>query len=163
MKNKYHASKGSGSNLVTYLTWTPIFEWCMVRCGSKDKHEKNMSLKEIELIVQNFLTILHSSYDFLPNTFENSYQCQAGSKFLYNWSWLLHLQLWIGQNLAFTNWSCIWRKSGKSNCLRPIHLTRNAPHDTTHKVKEHRTCKLESYIKSHTHELTKAMMLEFQL
>ena len=31
-----------GSNLVTYFNWTPIFEWFLVGCGSKNRHEKDM-------------------------------------------------------------------------------------------------------------------------
>ena len=43
--------------LVNYLTQTPIFEWCMVRCGSKNEHQRNMCSKEIGLCAENFITI----------------------------------------------------------------------------------------------------------
>ena len=40
----------SGLNLVTYLDWTPIFEWCGDRCGSKNRHKIDvMYLEEIGL------------------------------------------------------------------------------------------------------------------
>ena len=29
-------------NLVTYLNWTPIFEWCVVRCGSMNGYQKDV-------------------------------------------------------------------------------------------------------------------------
>jgi hypothetical protein len=42
------------SNLVN---WTPIFEQNVVRCGSKNKHPKDMCVKGIGLCVHNMLTI----------------------------------------------------------------------------------------------------------
>ena len=47
-----------GLILVTYLQRTPIFEWWLVRCGSRSGHQKDMFLKEIELCAQNLLTYL---------------------------------------------------------------------------------------------------------
>ena len=35
--------------MVRFLDRTPVFEWCVVKCGSKNKHCKDMYLKEIEL------------------------------------------------------------------------------------------------------------------
>ena len=37
--------------LVTVLNWTPIFESCAIRTGSKNKHHKDTCLKEIDLHV----------------------------------------------------------------------------------------------------------------
>ena len=34
-------------NSVTYLNWTPIFEWCVVRCGSNNGHQTNICSKVI--------------------------------------------------------------------------------------------------------------------
>ena len=51
-------TKLSGPTPVTYLERTPIFEWCMVRCGSNNRHQKDMCLKEFGMHVQNLLTIL---------------------------------------------------------------------------------------------------------
>ena len=43
------------------VTWTPIFEWYVVRCGSKNGHQKGiMCFKEIGLHAPNVLTILGS-------------------------------------------------------------------------------------------------------
>ena len=36
------SSKVSGSNLVTFLNCTPIFECCVVRCGSKNRYLKDV-------------------------------------------------------------------------------------------------------------------------
>ena len=44
--------------MVMYLNWIPIFEWCVDRCGFKNKYKKDMCLKEIGLHAQNLLTIL---------------------------------------------------------------------------------------------------------
>jgi hypothetical protein len=44
----------------TYLNQTPIFDWYVIRCGSKNKYQKDMCLKESELHAQNMITILGS-------------------------------------------------------------------------------------------------------
>jgi hypothetical protein len=51
-------TKLSGFTPVTHLEWIPIFEWCIVKCGSKNRHQKDMCLKEIGKHIQNLLTIL---------------------------------------------------------------------------------------------------------
>ena len=38
--------------------WTPIFEWYVVRSGSKNGHQKDLCLKETRTCAQNMLTIL---------------------------------------------------------------------------------------------------------
>jgi hypothetical protein len=52
-------SKVCGCYYVIYLKWTPIFEWCVVRCKSKNGHHKATCLKEIELCLLCLLIILH--------------------------------------------------------------------------------------------------------
>ena len=47
-------------NLVTYHNQTSKSEWCVVRCGSKNEHKKDMCLKEVGLHAQNVITILDS-------------------------------------------------------------------------------------------------------
>jgi hypothetical protein len=47
-------------NSVPYFYWTLVFEWYVVRCGSKNKYQKNMCLKEIGLRAQNMLLIISS-------------------------------------------------------------------------------------------------------
>lgn len=42
-------TKVNGCYLVTFLTRTPLFQWCGVRCGSKNKHHQDTCLKEIGL------------------------------------------------------------------------------------------------------------------
>ena len=50
--------KVSGPNLVTFLKYTPTFEWCVVRGGSENRHQKDiMCLKEIGLCAWNLLTV----------------------------------------------------------------------------------------------------------
>ena len=44
----------------TIIIWTPIVEWYVVRCGSKNWCQKDMCLKEIGLRAQDILTILGS-------------------------------------------------------------------------------------------------------
>ena len=45
-------SKVDMPNSVTHLIWTPIFEWYVARCGSKNGYKKDMCLKEIALRAQ---------------------------------------------------------------------------------------------------------------
>ena len=42
------------------IMWTPIIEWYIVRCGSKNGYQKHMCLKVIGLCDHNILTILGS-------------------------------------------------------------------------------------------------------
>ena len=42
------------------LIWTPVFEWYVARCRSKNGHQKDMRIKEIGLRAQNMPTILGS-------------------------------------------------------------------------------------------------------
>ena len=46
------------SNSVTYLNVVPMFEWCVVRCGSKNGDQRDLCFKEIELIVSDTITTL---------------------------------------------------------------------------------------------------------
>lgn len=39
----------SWPKLVNYLNWTPIFEFCVVRCGFKKEHQRDVCLKETGL------------------------------------------------------------------------------------------------------------------
>ena len=53
--------KVSGPNLVAHLNWTPIIEWHVVRCGSKNIHQKDVTcFEQTGLFAQNLLTILCS-------------------------------------------------------------------------------------------------------
>ena len=42
-------------NSAAYLNWTPTFEQYVVRCGSKNRHQKGICLMEIGLCVQNMI------------------------------------------------------------------------------------------------------------
>ena len=52
-------------NSVTYWKQTPIFKWYVVKCGSKNGYQKDMSLKDIELFAQNLLIILGSIFNII--------------------------------------------------------------------------------------------------
>ena len=45
-------------NLHTYVNWTPLCEWYVVRCGFKNGYQEDICLKEIRLCVQNMITII---------------------------------------------------------------------------------------------------------
>ena len=45
----------------TLLIRTPIFEWYVVWCGSKNKSQKEMCLEEVGLCAQNMITIIGST------------------------------------------------------------------------------------------------------
>lgn len=40
------------------ITHTPIFDWCMVGCEAKNKHQKDTCATKIGLCAQNLLVIL---------------------------------------------------------------------------------------------------------
>ena len=42
------------------VVWTPICEWYVVRCQSKNEHQKDMCLEEVGLRTQYILIILES-------------------------------------------------------------------------------------------------------
>ena len=44
-------------NPVNNTMWIPIFEWYVVRCGSKKRYQNNMCLKRIGLHAQNIKPI----------------------------------------------------------------------------------------------------------
>ena len=52
-------------NLVTYLNWTPKFEWYAVGCCSKSRFNKDASLKEIGLDIQNNINNLGSTINIM--------------------------------------------------------------------------------------------------
>ena len=52
-------------NLVAYLNWTHVYEWRVIKCGSKNGHPKDMYIKEIILWAQNLLTILGSTVSII--------------------------------------------------------------------------------------------------
>ena len=54
------ATKVDWPNSATYLNLTPIFEWSVVRCESKNGHQKDTCLEEIGLRAQSMSTILSS-------------------------------------------------------------------------------------------------------
>ena len=53
----------------TFLSEYPIFQWCVVRCGSKDSHQKEICLTEIGLRAQNVLAILGSIVNIIGETY----------------------------------------------------------------------------------------------
>jgi hypothetical protein len=50
------ATKVDGPNSVTYLSLTPIFEWSVVRCESKNGHQKDTCLEEGGLSMSTILS-----------------------------------------------------------------------------------------------------------
>ena len=60
--------KISGLIVITCVDRTPICEWCIIRCGSKNGHHKDMFSKEVGLHVQHLLTILGSIVNIIGGT-----------------------------------------------------------------------------------------------
>ena len=69
---------------VTYLNRTPIFEWYMVRFGSKDGHQKDICLKEIGLRAQTIITVLGSVVNLLGGTYMTIERARESSL----WYWI---------------------------------------------------------------------------
>ena len=51
------------------ITLTPILEWNMVGCESKNWHQENTCIKEIGLRAQNTMTILGSLVNMIGKTY----------------------------------------------------------------------------------------------
>ena len=60
-------------NLDTYLNWTPIFEWRMVWCGSKNGYQEDMYVEEFRPHAQNMITILDSTVHIIGGGGEDLY------------------------------------------------------------------------------------------
>ena len=43
-------------NSVIFCNWTPIFEWYVVRCSSKNGYQTNMCFRKIQLCAQSMIT-----------------------------------------------------------------------------------------------------------
>ena len=57
----------------SYITmiWAPIFEWYAVKCGSRNRHHKDMYSKENGLHDRNLLTIVGSIVKRIEGTCMN--------------------------------------------------------------------------------------------
>ena len=51
------------------IIWTPIFEWYVVRCGSKNGQQIYICSKQIGLCAQNMLTVLGSIVNMIAGTY----------------------------------------------------------------------------------------------
>ena len=49
----------------TIVIWTPRFEWYVVKCGSKNKHQRDKCLKDTELRAQDMITIQGSTVNMI--------------------------------------------------------------------------------------------------
>ena len=49
--------------MVNFSNQTAILEWCVVKCGCKNRHQQDMF--EIGLQAQNMLTVLHSTVNII--------------------------------------------------------------------------------------------------
>ena len=54
-----------------FLNWIPIFDGCVFRWGSKNKHYKDTCLKKIELQLQILVTTPHSFVDTIRRTYSS--------------------------------------------------------------------------------------------
>ena len=53
------------SNLIFDLKHTPIFEWCIVGCGSKNIHQKTCIVKRLDYVLTNLniaMSIIGGTY-----------------------------------------------------------------------------------------------------
>ena len=62
--------KGSGPNSVTHLEWTCLFEWRVVKDGSKNGHQKDMYVREIWLQAHDLLIVLGSIVNLIRRTYK---------------------------------------------------------------------------------------------
>jgi hypothetical protein len=70
--------KVCGCYSATFLNRTPVFDWCVVWQGSKNKHHRDTFLKEIGLHFEVILSTTHS----IVNT--------IGKTYVFNWGFNIH-------------------------------------------------------------------------
>ena len=46
-----------------------VYEWCMVRCGSENKRQQDVCLKEIGQGAQSLLTILNATINIIGGAY----------------------------------------------------------------------------------------------
>ena len=51
--------------LIIFLVGTPIFEWYVVWCVSKDRHHRDVCSKEIGLCAQIMISVLDSTINII--------------------------------------------------------------------------------------------------
>ena len=51
------------------LKHTLVFEWCVIKCGCKNIHQKDMRLKEIRLHAHRLLMILDSIVNIIGEVY----------------------------------------------------------------------------------------------
>jgi hypothetical protein len=49
-----YGGKVDGPNLVTYINWTLVCEWCVIGCGFRNEHQNDTCSKDIGLSAQNW-------------------------------------------------------------------------------------------------------------
>jgi hypothetical protein len=62
-------------NLITFRIHTPVFEWCVIRCGSRIEYQKDMCLRErdIGLHVQNMIIVVSSIVNIIVEIYMTTY------------------------------------------------------------------------------------------
>ena len=126
-------------NSVTSLNWVSLFEWYVVRRGSKNGHQNDMCLEEIGLCVQNMSTILSSIiniiggdlYDHSITTriftliFDTNSKNYEESGYGFNSSSVILMhKICVSYPRRKFVFHIIFGLFNKSNHIRPINLTR---------------------------------------
>ena len=81
--------KIDNSYLVTFLCQTPIFEWYVGRCGSKNGYQKDVCSKEIELHAQNMIIVLDWIVNTIREDLDDHVMSTRISTFIINKLWKL--------------------------------------------------------------------------
>ena len=120
--------------IVTFICQTAIFEWCVVRCRSKSRHQKVTCLKEIGLHAQNLLNALGSIFIILGGLLSSRIFTLVMHK-IFTWAPEIVRQMAMDTiwNWQSSRTNCVVSHPRRSGCraksvqLRPAYLNESLP------------------------------------
>jgi hypothetical protein len=80
----------------TTIIWTPLFEWYVVRCGSQNKHQRDMCFKEIGLNVEIEATTLGTIVNMIGGIYLESSHWGLRCPYELQKLWFIWLQTQFG-------------------------------------------------------------------
>lgn len=119
-KNSHHTLT---SIILRSLEW---FEWNVDGCGSKNRHQKEVCLKEIRLRARSMLTILGSMINKIRLTQMTTWWAQESSQLVLNHIWALRIIRQMATDTIWTYWLCDANPT-RSRCREKIYMINTPP------------------------------------
>lgn len=135
----------SGPTSGTYLNWPPIFEWCVARCRSKNRHQEDMCWKIdlttcsktilCSIVITNWRDLCGPSYGSLLVDFDSSQNSRLAPKLSgINPGFFRYIPRCTEISTSQT-WVLIRWHTKKSNQIKPVYIIINVSiHQGLHSV-----------------------------